>query len=121
MIQYSTGEKSSFSLNCADWIWNPPVSYSMGTGDLSPGVKRSGLVADHSSRAKVKNEWSYTATAAMFVSFAGFDRVPCSSHLELCLQLGLVTPGFLNKILRVFLISPNRAVCPLSHPCLCNT
>jgi len=43
---------------------------------------------------KVKNEWSYTTTAAMFMSFAGFDRVPCSSHLELCLQLGLVTPGF---------------------------
>lgn len=52
----------------------------------------------------------------MFMSFAGFGRVPCSSHLELCLELSLVTPGFLNEILCVFLISPNRAVCPCLTP-----
>jgi hypothetical protein len=56
----------------------------------------------------------------MFMSFAGFDSVPSSSHLELRLQLGPTTPGFLNKILCVFLISPNRAVCPPSHHSLCN-
>ena len=56
----------------------------------------------------------------MFMWFAGFDRAPCTAHQELCIQLGLLTPGFLNKILYVFLISLNCAVCPLSHPSLCN-
>lgn len=74
------------------------------------------------SGAKVKNEGRYTATAAMFtlMSFAGFDRVPSSSHLELCLRLGLESPGILNKILYVFLISLNRGLCPRSYPSLCN-
>jgi len=36
----------------------------MGTGALSPGVKRPGREADHSppSSAEVKNAWIYTST-----------------------------------------------------------
>lgn len=99
----------------------PPSLLFHGCGGSFPLGKVVGACSwPFLSSAKINNEWSYTATAAMFMSFAGFDRVPGSSHLELCLQLGLVTPRFLNKILCVFLISPNRAVCPLSHPYLCN-
>jgi hypothetical protein len=40
-----------------------PASYSMGTRDSFPGVKRSGREADHSPpySAEVKNAWSYTS------------------------------------------------------------
>jgi len=40
------------------------ASYLMGTGVLTPGVKRPGREADHSppSTAEVKPEWSYTST-----------------------------------------------------------
>jgi hypothetical protein len=40
-----------------------PVSYKMGTGFLSRGVKRPGRGVDHSphSIADFKNEWSYTS------------------------------------------------------------
>jgi hypothetical protein len=40
-----------------------PVSYPMGTGALSLGLKRPGREADHSptSSAEIKNAWSYTA------------------------------------------------------------
>jgi hypothetical protein len=41
-----------------------PASYPMGTGALSPGVKRSGREADHSTptSAEVKKTWVYTST-----------------------------------------------------------
>jgi len=41
-----------------------PVSYPVGTGALSPAVKRPGHEADHSptSSAEVKLAWSYTST-----------------------------------------------------------
>jgi hypothetical protein len=41
-----------------------PASYPMGTGALSPGVKRPSREAEHSSlfSAEVKNGWSYTST-----------------------------------------------------------
>jgi hypothetical protein len=41
-----------------------PASYPMGTRGSFPGVKRPGREADHSpsSRAEVKNAWSYTST-----------------------------------------------------------
>jgi hypothetical protein len=41
-----------------------PASYPMGTGDLSPGIKRPEREADHSSpsSAEVKNASSYTST-----------------------------------------------------------
>jgi hypothetical protein len=41
-----------------------PGSYPMGTGGLSPGVKRPGREADRSppTSAEVNNTWIYTAT-----------------------------------------------------------
>jgi hypothetical protein len=41
-----------------------PVPYPMGTGALTPGVKRPEREAKHSppSSAEVKNAWSYTST-----------------------------------------------------------
>jgi len=41
-----------------------PVSYPMGTGDLSPWVERPGREANHSPphSAEIKNAWSYTST-----------------------------------------------------------
>jgi hypothetical protein len=41
-----------------------PASYTMGTRDSFPGVKRPGREADHSppSSAEVKNAWSYIST-----------------------------------------------------------
>jgi hypothetical protein len=40
------------------------TSYPMGTGALSPGVKRQGLEADHSlpTSAEVKKMWIYAFT-----------------------------------------------------------
>jgi hypothetical protein len=40
-----------------------PPSYPMGTGVLSPGVKRPGRETDHSPpiSAEVKQTWAYTA------------------------------------------------------------
>jgi hypothetical protein len=40
-----------------------PTSYLMGTGALSPGVKRPGREADHSppASAEVKKTWIYTS------------------------------------------------------------
>jgi hypothetical protein len=41
-----------------------PVSYPMGTGALSPGIKRLGSAADHSppTIAEVKKTWIYIST-----------------------------------------------------------
>jgi hypothetical protein len=41
-----------------------PASYPMGTGSLSPAVKRQGREANHSppSSAEVKKMWVYTFT-----------------------------------------------------------
>jgi hypothetical protein len=41
-----------------------PASYPMGTGALSPGVKRPGREADHSppTSAEVNKTWIYTST-----------------------------------------------------------
>jgi hypothetical protein len=46
-----------------DRLWGHPVSYPMGSGAFSPGVKRLGREADHSpsSKAEVTNAWSYTS------------------------------------------------------------
>jgi hypothetical protein len=43
-----------------------PASYSMGTGFLSPNLRRSGRKIDHSpsSNFEVKNEWNYTFTSS---------------------------------------------------------
>jgi hypothetical protein len=40
-----------------------PASYTMVTGDFSPGVKRPGRETDHSppASAEVKNMWIYTS------------------------------------------------------------
>jgi hypothetical protein len=45
-----------------DRLWGPPISYPMGIGGFSPGVKRR--EADHSSpaSAEVKKKWIYTST-----------------------------------------------------------
>jgi hypothetical protein len=45
-----------------------PASYPVGTGVLSPEVKRPWREADHSppSSAKVKNAWRYTSTPNTF-------------------------------------------------------
>jgi hypothetical protein len=42
-----------------------PASYRMSTGSLSPGIKRSGLEADHSppTSAEVKITWIYTSSS----------------------------------------------------------
>jgi hypothetical protein len=47
-----------------DWLWDPPNSYPIGTGDLSLEVKRHGREADHSppTIAEVKKVWIYTST-----------------------------------------------------------
>jgi hypothetical protein len=47
-----------------------PASYPVGTGALSPGVKRPGREADHLplSNAEVKNTWSYTSTPPYFIA-----------------------------------------------------
>jgi hypothetical protein len=41
------------------------ISYSMGTGAFSPGVKRQGSKANHSppTSAEVKKTWNYISTA----------------------------------------------------------
>jgi hypothetical protein len=41
-----------------------PASYPVGTGALSPGLKRPGREADHSppASAEVKKTWIYTST-----------------------------------------------------------
>jgi hypothetical protein len=41
-----------------------PTSYQLGTGALSPGVKRKGREADRSppASAEVKKTWIYTST-----------------------------------------------------------
>jgi hypothetical protein len=42
----------------------PVLNYPMGTGALSPGLKRPGREVDHSppTSAEVKKMWIYTAT-----------------------------------------------------------
>jgi hypothetical protein len=43
------------SSRCPDLQWGPySASYLMGTGALSPGVKRPGLEADHSPPASAE-------------------------------------------------------------------
>jgi hypothetical protein len=41
-----------------------PASCVMGSGDLTPGIKRLGRAADHSptSSVEIKNAWSYAST-----------------------------------------------------------
>jgi len=57
----------------SDGFWDPPSSLLMGTRYLSWGVKRPGREAKHSlpSIAKVKNEWSSTASACAFMAAQG--------------------------------------------------
>ena len=51
-----------------------PVSYSLGTGVLSRGVKRPGRYINHSSSsAEVKNKWSYTSTLLYMPSWLDRD------------------------------------------------
>ena len=53
----------------------------MGTGVLSPGLKRNGCYVDHSplSRAEVKNEWGCTSTPAF--SFMVWTGATLPLHL----------------------------------------
>jgi hypothetical protein len=47
-----------------DRLWGPPISYKMGTGGSSLGVKRQEREADHSPQtsAEVKKKWIYIST-----------------------------------------------------------
>jgi hypothetical protein len=47
-----------------DRLWGPPSLYPVGTGALSPGLKRQGREADHSpsTSADVNKTWIYTST-----------------------------------------------------------
>jgi hypothetical protein len=53
-----------FSLHVQTGTADHPVSYAMGTGALTLGVKWQGHEADHSlpTSAKVKKTWIYTST-----------------------------------------------------------
>jgi hypothetical protein len=53
-----------------------PVSHSVGVGAVSRGVKRPGREVEHTppSSADVKNKWSYTSAAAMFLHGVGRDK-----------------------------------------------
>jgi hypothetical protein len=64
------------------------TSYTMGTGNTFPGVKRSGRGADHSppASAEVKKMWIYTSTPHM-PSWCSAYLVKCRDNftLENCL------------------------------------
>jgi hypothetical protein len=55
------GDRSSVG---QDFSPLPSISYSVGIGGHSPGVKRPGREADHSfpTSVEVKNTWVYTST-----------------------------------------------------------
>ena len=60
------GQQFITSPKLLDFLYCPHYPYLIGIDGSLPGVKRSGREVDHSppSRAKVKNEWSYTSTPA---------------------------------------------------------
>jgi len=60
------------------------VTYSMGTGDISPSVKWPEHSVDHSrlSRAEVKNAWSYTTNTHLCLQV--LERI---DDTEVCLYL----------------------------------
>jgi hypothetical protein len=67
-VQFQVGAMTGFFfclLPLPDRLWDHPAPYPMGTGALSPGVKRSRREADHlpPSSAEGKNAWSYTPTS----------------------------------------------------------
>jgi len=53
-----------------------PISYSVGTGFLLRGLKKSGREINHSpqSCAEFKNEWSYTSASPMCLHGVKRDR-----------------------------------------------
>jgi hypothetical protein len=59
-----------------------PASYSLGTGVLSWGVKRSGRGVDHlpSTTAVVKNQWSYTFPPPCIHSWSGHNKFTCTTE-----------------------------------------
>jgi hypothetical protein len=58
------GKNFYFSMSSRPALGVQPTSYPMGTGALSPGVKRQGREADHSppTSAEMKKMWIYTST-----------------------------------------------------------
>jgi hypothetical protein len=62
-----------------------PVSYPRGTRSFSVGVKRPGREADQSptSRAEVKNAWSYTSTPPIRLN----EAVPVKAQGQLYFYL----------------------------------
>jgi hypothetical protein len=63
-VRVPVGQKFSFVHVAQTGSGVHPPFYTMGTGDLSPGVKRSGPEADHAppASAEVKKMWIYTST-----------------------------------------------------------
>jgi hypothetical protein len=63
-VQVTAGSRFLYSKIVQTGSEVHPTSYPMGTGALSPGVKRPGREVDHSppASAKVKKMWIYTST-----------------------------------------------------------
>jgi hypothetical protein len=63
-VRVPVGLRIFTSQDRPDRLWVHPNSYPMGTGTLSPGVKRQGSEADHSppTSVEVKRTWVYTST-----------------------------------------------------------
>jgi hypothetical protein len=79
-----------------DQLWGPPsLSYSIGTGVLSWGVKWPGRDIDHlpSSSAKVKNECSYTSTPPI-------GPCSCRGPGQLCFWWAFYFPNTSETLLR---------------------
>jgi hypothetical protein len=65
-VRVPVGARTFTSPCCPEWLWGPPSLLSNGyRGALSPGVKRPGREADHSSptSAEVNKTWVYTSTS----------------------------------------------------------
>jgi hypothetical protein len=63
-VRVPVGSRIFTSPRHPDRLWGPPNLYPLGTGALSPGVKRPGREADHSppTSVEIKNTWVYTST-----------------------------------------------------------
>jgi hypothetical protein len=63
-VRVSVESEMFTSPHSPDRLWAHPVSYPMGTGALSSGVKRQGREADDSAPTsdEAKKTWIYTST-----------------------------------------------------------